>query len=110
MPGKNYVQQISDELTQLLPDCDQTLIGFYTLLGLEFGTRTDLVMVHNAWAVWRNLTNPAHKSLIPFPFLSPEVQALDQPYVDAIHEAIRRVDALNAEQNGTSHPIIGGPL
>lgn len=84
----NYVQRISSRLTELLPDCDADLIRLYTLLALEYGTRTDLCMVHNAWAVWRNATNPQHKSLIPFPFLSPEVQELDRPYVEAIHAAV----------------------
>ncbi len=84
----NYVERIRDELVKLLPDCDDALIDLYTLLAIEFGTRTDAVMVHNAWSVWRNRTDPDHRSLIPFPFLSPEVQELDEPYVQAIHQAV----------------------
>lgn len=86
--GKNYVQRIGDELTARLPDCDPVLIGFYTLLALEFGQQTDEAMVHNAWAVWRNLTDPGHRSLIPFPFLAPEVQRLDTPYAQAIRASV----------------------
>lgn len=86
--GKNYVQRVRDQLAARLPDCDGALIDLYTLLALEFGTTTDPVMVHNAWAVWRNRTNPTHKSLIPFPYLAPEVQELDRPYVEAIHAAV----------------------
>lgn len=89
---KNYVARLRDQLAALLTDCDDDLIDLYTLLALQYGPTTDLVMVHNAWAVWRNRTNPDHKSLIPFPFLSPEVQDLDQPYVDAIRQASRVVD------------------
>lgn len=91
--GKNYVQRISDELTTRLPDCDPVLIGLYTLLALEFGRETDEAMVHNAWAVWRNLTDPGHRSLIPFPFLAPEVQEMDRPYVDAIRAAVEADEA-----------------
>lgn len=86
--GKNYVQRITDELAMRLPDCDPTLIGLYTLLALEVGQEVDEVMVHNAWAVWRNLTNPDHPALIPFPFLAPQVQRLDTPYAQAIRAAV----------------------
>ena len=84
----NYVQRISDRLTALLPDCDADLIRLYTLLALEFGTEVDLCKVHNAWSVWLNATNPTHKFLIPFPYLAPEVQELDLPYVEAIRAAV----------------------
>jgi hypothetical protein len=90
MTEKNYVQDLRDELVALLPDCDPGLIDLYTLLGLEVGVLVDAVMVHNAWSVWRNRTKPDHPSLIPFPYLNPEVQALDEPYAKAIREAVRR--------------------
>lgn len=102
---KNYVQRISDELAARLPDCDPTLIGLYTLLALEYGQEVDEVMVHNAWAVWRNLTDPGHRSLIPFPFLAPEVQRLDTPYAEAIRAAVEADEAAmireHAERTGT---------
>jgi len=92
-PEPNYVQRINARLTTLLPDCDADLIRLYTLLALEFGTQTNLCMVHNAWAVWRNATNPAHKCLVPFPFLAPEVQELDRKYMEAIHAAVEADNA-----------------
>lgn len=84
----NYVEQVRAELAGLLPTCDPALLDLYTLLALEFGTHTDAVMVHNAWAVYRNRTDPGHRSLIPFPYLASEVQDLDEPYVSAIHAAV----------------------
>lgn len=84
----NYVEQVRAKLADLLPTCDPALLDLYTLLALEFGAQTDAVMVHNAWSVWRNRTDPGHRSLIPFPYLAPEVQDLDEPYVAAIHEAV----------------------
>lgn len=103
--GKNYVAELRDELAPRLPDCDDELIDLYTQLGLQYGTATDLCQVHNAWAVWCNRTNPAHRSLIPFPFLSPEVQVLDQPYVDAIRAS---VDAVYVAQQAAALEAAGG--
>jgi hypothetical protein len=91
--GKNYVQRITDELTVRLPDCDPLLVALYALLALEFGQEVDEVMVHNAWAVWRNISDPNHESLIPFPFLAPEVQRLDTPYAEAIRAAVEADEA-----------------
>lgn len=88
MTEPNYVQRIGDRLTVLLPGCDADLIRLYTLLALEFGTQTDLCMIHNAWSVWKNATDPTHKSLIPFPFLSPAVQELDRKYMEAVHAVV----------------------
>jgi hypothetical protein len=84
----NYVEEIRTQLAARLPKLDPALLDLYTLLGIEFGTTTDAVMVHNAWAIWQNRTQPDHRSLIPFPYLAPEVQELDVPYVDAIREAV----------------------
>lgn len=91
MSEKNYVAAVRDELAARLPDCDDELLDLYTLLALQYGTAVDLCMVHNAWAVWRNRSWPDSPALIPFPFLAPETQALDQPYVDAIRAAVDAV-------------------
>lgn len=85
----NYVEQIRSQLATLLPTCHPVLLDLYTLLGVQYGEQTDLVMVHNAWSVWCNRSDPQHRSLIPFPFLAHEVQELDRPYMDAIHQAVR---------------------
>jgi hypothetical protein len=89
---RNYVQVVRDELVERLPNLDAALIDLYTLLALQYGQQVDAVMVHNAWSVWCNRTQPDHRSLIPFPFLAPEVQELDEPYVDAIRQAVDAVE------------------
>jgi hypothetical protein len=103
--GKNYVQGIRDELAARLPGCSPALIDLYTLLGLQYGLRVDAIKVHNAWSVWCNNANPNHPALIPFPFLAPDVQALDEPYVDAIRAAVEaaeqaEIDDVRGAQDG----------
>lgn len=80
----NYVAKVKNRLTELLTDCDSDLLDLYTLLAFVSCQSTDLEDVHNAWAVWRNNTKPDHQSLIPFEYLTSEIQALDQSYRDAI--------------------------
>jgi hypothetical protein len=119
----NYVQRIRTELAKRLPDCDDALIDLYTLLALQYGAFVQLVDVHNAWAVWRNRTDPEHRSLIPFPYLAPDVQEMDRPYMEAISATARAVyDALIGEAiqagecgqvpcehapDGGNHPEVG---
>jgi hypothetical protein len=103
----NYVQRVRDELVARLPDLDPALIDLYTLLALEFGEQVDAVMVHNAWSVWRNRTDPGHRSLIPFPFLSPEVQAMDEPYAEAIRSAVAADYAATVRQHAEARGTDG---
>lgn len=82
----NYVQSAVDRLAERLDDCDPELLDLYALLALTTGSGTTLEDVHEAWAIWRNRTNPNHKSLIPFDQLTPEIQEYDRKYMEAIHE------------------------
>lgn len=79
----NYIQQARDILSKKI-DVESDLLDLYVLLVLTSGIDTELIDVHDAWAVWKNKTNQSHKSLIPFSELTPEVQALDEEYRDAI--------------------------
>lgn len=72
-------------------DVESDLLDLYVLLVLTSGIDTGLIDVHDAWAVWKNKTNPSHKSLIPFSELTPEVQELDREYADAICETAREI-------------------
>lgn len=83
----NYVEVVQDRLKELLPDLPQDLLELYTLLAITLAKTCTLEDVHDAWAVWRNKTAPEHRSLIPFDELTPAVQELDRPYMDAIHIA-----------------------
>lgn len=101
----NYVQRIRVELDARLRGCPPALADLYTLLALQYGDHVNAVQVHNAWSVWCNNGNPTHPSLIPFPYLAPSVQALDEPYVDAIKAAVRaaeqaEVDAVMRKNGG----------
>lgn len=68
-------------------DDDLTLYRIYAVLALAKGEDTTAEDVHNAWAAWTAGNRPRHRSLVPFSELSPEVQALDEPYVQAIRRA-----------------------
>lgn len=82
----NYVQDVTADLAQRLPSCPPDLLEMYAQLVLTTGVITTLEDVHQAWSVWRNRTDPTHRSLVPFADLAPEVQELDRPYADAIRQ------------------------
>lgn len=79
----NYIQLVRDILAQKV-SVESDLLDLYTLLVLTTGIDTELIDVHYAWVVWRNKTNPSHKSLIPFSELSEQTKELDREYADAI--------------------------
>jgi hypothetical protein len=87
----NYVQRARQALLDELPDLDLALADLYVLLVLTQGEETSLQDVHDAWAVWRNDSNPDHRSLIPFDELALDVQELDREYMDAIHKAAQAI-------------------
>lgn len=72
------------------PDDEQfSLFLIYAVLMRAKGTAATLSDVHDAWAAWRVDSAPLHKDLVPFDELDAATQALDQPYLDAIHAAAR---------------------
>lgn len=88
----NYVESTEVFLIEALPDCGSRLVKLYALLAHTKGVNTTLKDVHEAWALWKTDFDPDHRSLIPFEELSPEVQELDRPYMEAIHKAARRIN------------------
>lgn len=86
----NYIQQARDILSKKI-DVEDDLLDLYALLALSLRETVSLEAVHDAWAVWKNKTNPSHKSLIPFSALTPEVQELDREYANAIRETAREI-------------------
>lgn len=88
----NYVQAVLDRLHASV-ELESDLADLYALLALTKGTTTTLQDVHDAWSLWRNTTNPGHRSLVPFNELTDEVQEMDREYMDAIHKAARSVRA-----------------
>ena len=83
----NCVSAIMKRLGELLDDCPPDLLRLYALLVLVRGQDTSREDVHDAWALWRDVTRPDHPSLVPFSELTLDVQALDDKYVDAIRVA-----------------------
>lgn len=80
----NYISRIIAMLREEIPECDDRLLGLYALLVLSRHMNTTREDVHDAWAVWRNETNK------PLPALTPEAQALDDRYVEAIIRKVSR--------------------
>lgn len=82
----NYVDETKARLDIVLPGLPEELLEFYALLVFTKGKDCTLEDVHDAWAIWRNQTNSAHRSLIPFDELTKEVQELDRRYMEGIHQ------------------------
>lgn len=85
----NYVLDTIRRINAESPGLEPELAQLYALLALVKGQDTTLRDVHDAWSTWRTVTSPAHRSLVPFGELSPEVQELDREYMDAIHRAAK---------------------
>jgi hypothetical protein len=99
----NYIERIGYAIGELVPGCRPDLLRFYALLVLTRGTETTGKDVHDAWAAWMSLpwNHPNHRSLVPYDNLEPDVQALDEPYVEAIREvALRALDSGEGQENG----------
>jgi hypothetical protein len=92
----NYIDRLAVAIKRAadgdgnLTDDDMPLYRIYAVLCLAKGTLTRPEDVHDAWAAWRATTRPDHPALVPFDALSAETQALDTPYVEAIHAVARR--------------------
>lgn len=92
----NYIDETAREIywindpDEIPSDEDMALYRIYAVLAFAKGETTTDEDVHDAWAAWRAETKPDHHSLIPFEQLSSDVQRLDDPYVEAIHEVARR--------------------
>lgn len=87
----NYVQHVINKLHIEIPDLDPWLALQYAQLTITKGEATTPEDVHDAWAIWRNYTKPDHASIVPFDQLTPEVQELDLPYMNAIHTVARNL-------------------
>ncbi|MEV0220839.1 hypothetical protein [Streptomyces sp. NPDC050704] len=83
-----YIDDIRTALDSQTPGLAPELLDLYTLLALVQGPNVRLADIHDAWAIWRSRTRPDHRSIVPFNDLTPEVQALDQPYADAVARAV----------------------
>jgi hypothetical protein len=73
------VQRAVELLADASPGLDPELARLYVLLVLVKGQHATLEDVHDAWAVWRNHTRPAHRSLVPFDSSPPRSKSWTAP-------------------------------
>ena len=93
----NYIDQIAEAIKREVKannvpaDAGESLFRLYAVLTLAKGTQVTAADVHNAWSAWKIMTDPSHEAIKPFVELSPEIQAKDEPYVQAIQTVARRL-------------------
>jgi len=85
----NYIQKTKKILSKKI-DVENDLLNLYTLLVFSKAGNATLEDIHDAWSIWRNETNPDHKSLIPFSELTAEVQEMDREYTEAINSTFNK--------------------
>lgn len=74
-----------------MDDAEWHLYRTYAVLVLAKGEETTAEDVHDAWSAWALEHRSFSKNIIPFDQLTPDVQAMDDEYVAAIHSVRRRV-------------------
>ncbi len=79
------VYHASGEEDSCWPYGEEALWLGYAVLVLAKGTVTTSEDVHDAWSAWAAIRHDGkHRSLVPFEELTPEIQAYDDLYRDAI--------------------------
>lgn len=110
MSERNYIDEIAMNIYRLCqeigdpsmpPAEDMPLWRVYALLALSTGIKTTSRHVHDAWSAWQSGIFPEHRSLIPFEELTPEVQAYDDKYRDAIRVVAARRAGMMSLDDGT---------
>lgn len=95
----NYIERIaldvwtaSNESEPWYPDDEASLWLGYAVLAMVKGPNTTSADVHEAWSAWATVRyGGTHRSLVPFDKLTPEVQAYDDLYRDAIYTVAKRM-------------------
>ncbi len=91
----NYLAEAAGQIRREVPDVLPTantdiLFLMYAVLMFAKGEHVTREDVHNAWTAWMVARGKDRPSMVPFDRLSPETQAEDQPFVDAIVTVARR--------------------
>jgi hypothetical protein len=90
----NYIDRVAARIGRAIgSECEQSLLRIYAVLALALGDDVRRRDVHDAWSAWCAGRDPQHRSLVPYSELSPEVQALDQPYAEAICQVVEEIRA-----------------
>ncbi len=91
----NYIDELARAIRarvdlSILPRSDvDRLFRIYAVLALAKGSQVTASDVPNAWASWECDRRPEHPAIVPFEQLPEEVRRLDEPFVEAIHAAVR---------------------
>ncbi len=95
-----YIDEIAQSIRgrvdpAILPKTDvERLFRIYAVLALAKGAEVTIEDVHDAWAAWECDRKPQSPSIVPFDRLRPDVQRMDEPFVEAIrHVAAERLRA-----------------
>jgi hypothetical protein len=92
-PGSDYISQRAQAIFirahggGCYSESDAALYRMYAVLSFAKGAATTAKDVHDAWSAWVSDAHPDHRSLKPFDELTPDVQRMDDLYVQAIHWA-----------------------
>lgn len=106
----NYIDQIATDIYREMreegeppqPDAaDMPLYRIYAVLALTTGTATTGAQVHDAWSAWQSGIMPEHRSIVEYDLLTPQVQALDEPYALAIRKVAGRRSGMRTLDDGT---------
>ena len=74
---------------ELLPDKTDldALYRLYAVLARVKGAAVTASDVHDAWSAWILNRGEGHDSVVPFEALTPDTQAEDEPFAEAIRKA-----------------------
>ena len=95
--GDTYVHKVIEKVDSAFrtenSSLSQDFVNFYShlvLTALSYDIKFTREMVHDAWSVviYYKDSSKLHPSMKPFDYLTPEVQELDQPYVDKLNEVL----------------------
>jgi len=90
----NYIQEVQELLEKELKMRGtpyEGLLETYGLLVLTVGEDCTNEHIHNAWSTCQNKTDPEHRSLTWFDYLTKEVQDLDEPYRQAVVKVAKMI-------------------
>lgn len=104
-----YLTEDARLIRSLLPptahppgDDDALFLGYAVLMRAK-GLEVTAEDVHDTWSAWMLARNPSHPAAVPFDELQVDAQAIDLPYVEAIHAAAKQRNA----EFGSPSPCTG---
>jgi hypothetical protein len=100
----NYVDDLAMRIGRFAPlnaNLPMPLLRGYAALALARGFYVTGSDVHDTWAAYEASVDPSHPLLVPWDQLEADVQALDLPFVQAIHQALTELQAESGDESAT---------